>query len=169
MTRSTLLLAACLVLLPGPSAARPPEEVQKDEKGTYLGILFGPLPGSFSPGYMRPASPRKEPPGRGAGSPGVVVTYVLPDSPAAKAGLARNDVVLQYDRKKVRDCEHLARLIRDDKPDHKVPLRVLRGSRELTLEATLTTGPALKFYSAGRAKGHGAEGPTTYYAPKGSA
>src|SRR5262249_50665077 len=71
------------------------------------------------------------------------ITHVLPDSPAAKAGLRRNDFVLEYDGLKVRDCEHLATLIRDDKPERTVKLSVVRDGQQMTYEATLVLGPAL--------------------------
>jgi predicted metalloprotease with PDZ domain len=127
----TARLGVCLLavaLLPAAVAAQAPTD-----KGTYLGALFGP---------RTTASPR-------SGAGGVLITHVLPGSPAATAGLRRQDVLLRYDRVPVRDCEHLANLIRDDRPDRKVALLVLRDHRELAVEATLTLGPALKLAPAG--------------------
>jgi hypothetical protein len=57
-------------------------------------------------------------------------------------------VILKYDDQKVRDCDHLARLIRADKPRRKVRLLVLRDRKEMTVDATLTLGPALKLSAA---------------------
>jgi hypothetical protein len=104
-----------------------------DERGTYLGILFGPVAEVLYD--QLPQLPRDQ---------GVVVTHILPDSPAATAGLRRHDILLCYGDEKVRDAEHLARLIRDDRPGRDLKLIVLRGGRETTLEATLGRGPALK-------------------------
>jgi hypothetical protein len=105
-----------------PAWAGPAEKPSAD-KGTYLGLLFRPMPHVTG---------------------GVLVTHILPDSPAARAGLRRRDVVLKYAGKKIRDCEHLAALIRADKPKRKVRLLILRDKKEMTVDATLTLGPALK-------------------------
>jgi membrane-associated protease RseP (regulator of RpoE activity) len=121
----TILVAALLALLPVPALAQT-TEARKEEKGTFLGALFAPANGTS------PAAP------------GAVVTFVLPGSPAALAGLRRNDHVVRYDGTKVRDSAHLARLIHDDRPGRKVKLAVLRDRGERALEATLVLGPALK-------------------------
>jgi hypothetical protein len=135
MTRSVLALALLLTLSPSSAwaqkkdATAPPPE----EKGTFLGILFAPVPDVV---YDQvPQLPHDR---------GVVVSHVLPDSPAAKAGLRRNDILLQYGDEKVRDCEHFARLIRDDKPERKVRLTYLRGGKEATADVTLALGPVLR-------------------------
>ena len=102
-----------------------------DSKGTYLGILFGPAVAK---------APEKPVPNTTAN---VVVTHVLPDSPAARAGLKRDDVVILYDGQAVRDCKQFAGLIHDDKPGRTVKLDCLRDGKPLTVEAKLTLGPAL--------------------------
>jgi hypothetical protein len=119
-----LLPAVLLMYLPGLGARA--DEVCADEKGTFLGALFG---------------TRTE---AGKASSGAVITHVLPSSPASRADLRRNDVVLEYDRTLVRDGNHLARLIRADKPERKVQLVVLRGTRRQNVDVTLALGPALK-------------------------
>jgi hypothetical protein len=111
------------------STAQPPAE----ERGTYLGVLFAPVPDIV---YDQLPQLRRD--------RGVVISHVLPDSPATKAGLRHNDILLQYGDEKVRDCEHVARLIRDDKPDHKVRLTYLRGGKEGTAEVALALGPVLR-------------------------
>jgi len=78
---------------------------------------------------------------------GVVVTHVLPDSPAARADLRRGDILLEYDHKSIRDGDHLAQLIRDDRPARKVRLVYQRGAEVKTVEAVLALGPALKLAS----------------------
>jgi hypothetical protein len=109
--------------------AVPPDEGQ----GTYLGVLFGPVTESLYD--QLPQLPRKQ---------GVLVTRVLADSPAAAAGLLRHDILLTYDGQKVRDCEHLARLIRDDKPGRKLNVTYLRAGREASAAVHLASGPALR-------------------------
>jgi membrane-associated protease RseP (regulator of RpoE activity) len=130
--KQLLSCALCSVLLL-PIATRAQQADHSEEKGTYLGVLFGDVPEVL---YDQLTDlPRGQ---------GVVVTHVLPDSPAAQAKLARHDIVLEYNKEKVLDKEHFARLIRADKPDRKIVLLILRGGKRITVEATLTTGPILR-------------------------
>jgi hypothetical protein len=135
MTRFFLSLALLLTLGLSPewSQTQGSGKSTGDDKGTYLGILFAPVPEILYD--QLPQLPRER---------GVVIGHVLPDSPAAKAGLRHNDILLQYDDEKVRDCEQVARLIRDDKPERKVRLTYLRGGKEETADVTLARGPALR-------------------------
>jgi hypothetical protein len=106
---------------------------QDEEKGTYLGVLFAPISEVL---YEHlPQLPRNQ---------GVLVTHVLPDSPAVHAGLRRFDLLLQYQDHKIRDCDHLARLIQADKPDSKVRFIVVRAGKQITVDATLGLGPILR-------------------------
>jgi hypothetical protein len=114
--------------------------VDKEEKGTYLGALLGPVPDvlyDHLPDLAR--------------GQGVVITHVLPESPAAKAGLQRHDLLVQYGDEKVRGCEHCARLIQSDKPEHKVKLALIRAGRPTTAEVTLALGPVLRVVQADKA------------------
>jgi hypothetical protein len=135
MRRFLLCLAALLTLglSPGWSQKEGPAPPPAEEKGTYLGILFAPVPEVVYD--QLPQLPREH---------GVVVSHVLPDSPAAKAGLRRNDILLKYGDEAVRDCEQVARLVRDDKPERKVRLTYLRGGKEATADAKLALGPVLR-------------------------
>src|SRR5437660_522143 len=120
-----LLVLIALMVLAGPVRAQVGASNRAaNDRGTYLGILFAPVAADKT-------------------VPGVQITHVLPNSPAARAGLLRQDVVTEYDGRKVRDCEQLAALIHDDRPDRKVKLAVLRDGKPLNVEATLTLGPAL--------------------------
>jgi PDZ domain len=105
----------------------------KTEKGTFLGVLFSPVPEALYD--QLPNLPRNR---------GVLVTHVLPDSPAARAELHRNDVLLQYGDEKIRDCEHLAQLIQADKPNREVKLLLLRSGRDLTAKVMLTLDLGLR-------------------------
>src|SRR5689334_19236484 len=88
---------------------------QDSDKGTYLGVLFSAVPEVL---YDQvPALPR---------GGGVVITHVLPDSPAAKGEILRHDILVGYGGEKVQDCEQLARLIQADKPHRKLKLEVFR-------------------------------------------
>ena len=135
MKRCGLIVAFFLALAPANAWGQPGTSAPSpaEEKGTYLGVLFGPVHEALYD--QLPILPRGQ---------GVLVTFVLPDSPAAAAGLRRSDVLLKYGDEKIRDCEHFARLVRDDKPDRKVKLLLVRGGRETTAEVTLTLGPVLR-------------------------
>jgi PDZ domain len=117
-----LLATACLG-----SAAAPVEG-----QGTYLGALIAPVSRALYD--QLPQLPRQQ---------GVLITRVLPESPAAAAALHANDILLTYDGKLVRDCEHLARLIRDDMPGRKLKVTYLRAGHESSTLVTLARGPAL--------------------------
>jgi hypothetical protein len=127
-----VLWSLCAALI-APAVALAQKGDQAEEKGTYLGVLFSPVPEVL---YDQiPDLPRGQ---------GVVVTHILPDSPAAKSKVNRHDIVLEYDNTKINDCEHFARLIHADKPDRTVKLLLLRGGKQVTAEVTLTTGPVLR-------------------------
>jgi serine protease Do len=61
---------------------------------------------------------------------GVLVSEVLPDGPAAKAGLQPNDVILQYDGHEVEGTVQFRRLVRETPPGRSVPVTVLRAGHE---------------------------------------
>lgn len=68
---------------------------------------------------------------------GVAVDKVLKDSPAEKAGLQNNDVIIRFDGESVSSVNKLTRLIREVAPDHKVNITVLRGGSERNVEVTM--------------------------------
>ena len=72
---------------------------------------------------------------------GALIGDVVPNGPAAKAGLKNGDVVLEYNGKKVRDSRHLKLAVGETKPDTKVPLKVLRDGATRSLEATVQELP----------------------------
>lgn len=64
---------------------------------------------------------------------GVLVTEILPDGPAAKAGLQAKDVVVQYDGHDVEGTVQFRRLVRETPPGRSVPITVLRAGHEQKL------------------------------------
>lgn len=71
---------------------------------------------------------------------GVLVNDVMKDSPAAKAGLRRGDVIREFGGKEVKDASSLQDLVSATRPNTKVKLDVIRDGKRTSL--TLVTGEA---------------------------
>jgi hypothetical protein len=72
-----------------------------------------------------------------ANADGCKVTKVFADSPADKAGMKANDVIVKFDGRKVSNREDVAGQIGKKQPDDKVTVEVQRGDQAVTLELTL--------------------------------
>lgn len=70
---------------------------------------------------------------------GVFLESVLPDSPAEKAGLRREDVVVEFDGERVRSVRHFTRLVSDTPPERAVKAAALRDGRRTDVTITPTT------------------------------
>jgi serine protease Do len=68
---------------------------------------------------------------------GVEVTRVEEDSPAAKAGLKENDVVLEYQGQRVEGTAEFQRMVKETPGGRQVKLLVSRGGSSQTLTATV--------------------------------
>jgi serine protease Do len=73
---------------------------------------------------------------------GVLVSDVTPDSPAAKAGLKRGDVITAIDGVKTTDSAHLRNLVALAGKGKKVKVDLLREGKEKSVEVTLAEQPA---------------------------
>ncbi|HXI23913.1 MAG TPA: PDZ domain-containing protein [Pyrinomonadaceae bacterium] len=69
---------------------------------------------------------------------GVGVTEVVKDSPAEKAGLRKDDVILRFDGESVKSVRKLTRLVNESSADQNVRLTISRGGSEQELSATLS-------------------------------
>ncbi|HTR97326.1 MAG TPA: Do family serine endopeptidase [Candidatus Acidoferrales bacterium] len=72
-----------------------------------------------------------------AGQKGVLISRVQDGSPAAKAGLQRNDVIVEYQGEPVSDLQKLRLKVADTTPGHSVSLVVLRGGHRMSFSVTL--------------------------------
>jgi membrane-associated protease RseP (regulator of RpoE activity) len=68
---------------------------------------------------------------------GVGVTEVVKDSPAEKAGLRKDDVILRFDGESVTSTRKLTRLVSESSPDQNVRLTISRGGSEQEISLTL--------------------------------
>jgi C-terminal processing protease CtpA/Prc len=68
---------------------------------------------------------------------GVVLGKIVPDSPAAKAGLKENDVVTEINGQRVEGAAQFRRMIREIPAGRSVQLTVWRDGRSQTISATL--------------------------------
>ena len=69
------------------------------------------------------------------------VLTVAPDSPAAKAGLKIDDVILQVDGKKITSFEELGQVLRGKRPGNQIAVHVRRGDATQVLNVTLGKRP----------------------------
>lgn len=101
-------------------------------EGNYLGITTENVTKETLNRYGLTGEPR-----------GVAVLSVAADSPAAKAGLQKNDVILRFDGEAVTSVAKLRRLIAEAAPDHVVRLTISRNGAEQELTAALGQRKAL--------------------------
>lgn len=73
---------------------------------------------------------------------GALIKEVLPNYPAAKAGLKRGDVVREFDGKKIRSNADLQNMVSAIQPDKNVQVKIIRNKKEMTLNLTTVEAPA---------------------------
>jgi putative serine protease PepD len=71
------------------------------------------------------------------GGQGAIITSVQPDSPASLAGIQQDDIVLSVDGEPIDGQAGLVAAIRDAAPGQTVEIEILRGTKRLTVTATL--------------------------------
>jgi S1-C subfamily serine protease len=67
---------------------------------------------------------------------GVLIVGIEPESPAARAGLAEGDLVVELDNRPIRNIDDLQRLLTDEHVGVTIPIVVLRGTEKLTIDVT---------------------------------
>lgn len=106
-------------------------------------LVFHDAGGSDSPGPVRTGGGVRFgiSPGDYSGSePGVLVGDVFPNTPAAKAGVKQDDLIVEWDGNKLTDVENWMPYFSKAKPGDKVTIVVLRGKdrkERVTMEVTL--------------------------------
>lgn len=72
---------------------------------------------------------------------GVFVQEVTPDTPAAKAGIQAEDVIIAFDGKPLRSSSDLVEMASATPPGTKVQLKLIRSGKEMTVPITLAEFP----------------------------
>lgn len=94
----------------------PQPEKQASANPAYLGLAVFPALRSQLPTVL----PKDE---------GVMIREVVPDSPAAKAGLKPDDILLTFGNKKLSSPRQLTELVRGDHPGQQVAIDFVRGGK----------------------------------------
>jgi serine protease Do len=140
MYRKQLLAALCLVAASASAStvSAQPVAARQEPRGqieralslaagdNYVGVYTETLTRENQSKYGQTGEPR-----------GVAVTRVADDSPAAKAGLQKGDVILAYDGERVTSTQKLSRLIGESAPEHTARLKVWRAGDERDVSVTL--------------------------------
>jgi hypothetical protein len=109
------------------------------EKGPFLGVTASRVPAVLRDQLkLRPGI-------------GLVVDFVMPDSPAAAAGLKKSDVIEKLGDQLLVNPQQLAVLVRTHKVGDEVQLSILRETRPMTITAKLAEGdlPPIEELGAG--------------------
>ena len=75
-------------------------------------------------------------------SEGVIVTEIMKDSPAEKAGIKVEDIILAINSEKIKNVTQLTTKIGSTDPGTKINLKILRGGDEKTISITIGEFPA---------------------------
>jgi serine protease Do len=70
---------------------------------------------------------------------GALVADVIPDGPAAKAGIERGDIIVRFQGHKIQDSSELPRMVATVAPGTQVDVDLLRGGKKLTIPVKLGT------------------------------
>lgn len=76
---------------------------------------------------------------------GIQIVQVVPESPAEKAGLLANDIILRLDDQRLISPEHLSLLVRSHASGDSVPLTLIRKGQEKVVEVVLGEADDLLF------------------------
>jgi S1-C subfamily serine protease len=126
--------------------------IKRGEKEKDVSITLGKWPADFKEDGKdeKPGSPKAE---KARGYFGlklrdetedgpVVIDGIEPDSPAAKAGIKAEDVLLKAGKDEVKTAEKLIKLLSKLKEGDKVTFRIKRGEKEMDVTITAAKRPA---------------------------
>jgi membrane-associated protease RseP (regulator of RpoE activity) len=108
-----------------------------NEKAGFLGVQIQDLSEQLS-GYFKVKDGN-----------GVLVSEVVKDSPAEKAGLKAGDIITKVDDKDIENAGDLTMTVRGYEPETKVSVSVIRDGKKKQLDATLGESEQANFYQFG--------------------
>ncbi len=125
-----LTVAPALAQQPAPAPPAPPEDFGNTfsffvDGGGFLGVYGEDITNENMARYRLNQA-------RGVG-----VTQVIQDSPAEKAGIRKDDVILRLDGENITSVRKLNRLVSEIAPDHSVRITVSRNGAEQEITATI--------------------------------
>jgi S1-C subfamily serine protease len=103
--------------------------------GIVLGLCFASARAADEPGYIGVQIANSE------DGTGVRIVEVLPDSPAAKAGLKNGDIILKVGDVKPENIQGLVDLVRRLKPGDAEVFKVRRGTEEMSFDVIIGKRP----------------------------
>lgn len=75
------------------------------------------------------------------GQNGVMVADVMPNGPAAKAGIKAGDTIIKIDNQDIRDFDSLTQTVNKHKPGDKVTIHIKQGDQSKDVSVTLVAEP----------------------------
>jgi len=128
-----LILTTSSALAQQPAPPEPPEPPDEPFLNTFSLFTDGGYLGVYAENINRQNMGRYH-----LSSPrGVGITQVIQGSPAEKAGLKKDDVILRLDGENITSVRKLNRLVAEIAPDQSVRVAVSRGGSEQELTATI--------------------------------
>ncbi|MCX5654943.1 MAG: PDZ domain-containing protein [Planctomycetota bacterium] len=99
------------------------EPGERGSPGAYLGVMVGPAEG------------------KAGGETAVRIDSVMPESPAAQAGLAEGDVIVSLDGTQITGPQQFVDLVRGHKPGDRLTLKCARDGKKVEKQVTLAAWP----------------------------
>jgi serine protease Do len=116
---------------PAPAPRPEPRMMLLDGRGSSIGVRVRDLDADDL------AKAKLQQPG------GVLIEEVEEETPAAKAGLRRGDVVVEFDGERVRSARHFSRLVQETPDGRTVKATIVRDGSRQTLDVTPSTAERL--------------------------
>ena len=144
----SLIFAAGIVLAQQVAPSAPATPMAPGEPGTFSVFIDG---GSFLGVFAEDVNKENMARYNLRDARGVGITQVVKDSPAEKAGLKKDDVILRFDGENVTSVRKLNRLVSEVAPDQSVRLGISRSGAEQ--EVSVTIGKRNESINAGQGFG----------------
>jgi len=80
---------------------------------------------------------------------GALVADVMPDTPAARAGIERGDIIVEFNGRKIEEMTDLPRVVANTPPGTEVPVKLLRKGQERVVQVTIAEMQEERMAAAG--------------------